>query len=153
MSTQLLAGSLDTDRTVRVGPRRYQGPGAVPGLVLQVECPDWCAEDHTADWANGTHRRLSDDFHESAPICVVPMRAPSGDFPDVQALLTARLMVHTTEGGLAPDAAVIFVSLDGWDNTVDMGVEETDDLIAQLTDYTARLRLMRDQLAAIIGAN
>lgn len=153
MTNTLMSGKLGTDRTVCVGPRRYRGPAEVPGVILEVECPDWCAEDHTADYANDCPRRLADDFHESDPIFVIPPPSPIGGNCEVQAVLMARLMVHTTEGGLSPDAATIHMPMDGWDGAVDLGVAEADDLIEQLTVYTARLRLMRDQLAAIVGTS
>lgn len=136
--------------TVKVGPRLYTGPSDVPDVRLEVECPAWCVQDHAEDFQPGNPRCLLDDFHESEEILVVPPGVVRGDKVEPLAQLRASLMVHTTDGETHPDAASIHMRLDEyWDAYADMGVEEADDLIQQLQEYTARFKELRDHLAAV----
>lgn len=105
---------------------------------LPFKCPPWCAVDHSQDPWIGT-----EDFFHRSEDAVAPI--PAGAKPcDAKFLVSAHLVDHCNN----PEWSCISVG------TTDRGfdletVEQADEYLAHLKQFTAAFEEMRDRLAAI----
>lgn len=107
-----------------------------------IVCPAWCVIDHAAEDDGGP-----DVFHHADIASIVPPASvgttePEGAFTE---LLTADLCV-----GSEPDGPpVILVNFMGHsDHGVDLDLAGADEMLAELDQYRAAFKRLRDHLAA-----
>lgn len=114
--------------------------GRIASAPVAVDCPSWCAVDHSEDPWIGTE----DFFHRGEEVNVP---APPGARPQhAEPLLSTHLVDHSNN----PEWSCIAIGTG--DRGFDLEtVEQADAYLAQLKAYTAAVEEMRDRLAAIKG--
>lgn len=119
----------------------YTGP-LPSGEVVTVECPEWCVIDHGDD-------PPMDIFHRGPLAFMVPPAALS---TPPETAIVRQMLAHLVLPAVPQEGERVCISLDLDDCMVrytELDVEQADNMLAQLREYTERLQTMRDQLAAI----
>jgi len=124
--------------------RTYTGPTLDRTGTCTVTCPEWCVVDHDY-WED----KADDMFHVSEEVVIVPPADPAASAESaIVPQMRADLMMHST--GREKDDVSILLRLDEYGlRAVDLDVAAADDVLAQLEEYTAGFRRLRDLLAEV----